>query len=62
MYANGVCKNCYLSDYHKVKRLSKKIEKQRLKAEKALLTGKKQRERKPKMKADETISTAKTAV
>ncbi len=43
MYANGVCKNCYLSDYHKQKRLAKKSEKQKLKAERALLLGKKLR-------------------
>jgi hypothetical protein len=55
MYANGVCKNCYLSEYHKAKRLEKKNEKMRLKAEKALLTGKKQRERKPKTKANAPI-------
>jgi hypothetical protein len=48
LYSKGVCKNCYLSKYHKGRRQEKKVEKQRLKAEKALLSGKKPRERKPK--------------
>lgn len=33
LYARGVCKNCYLSLYHKEKRLEKRRIKQMLKAE-----------------------------
>jgi hypothetical protein len=55
MYSKGICKNCYLSKYHKGRRQEKKIEKQKLKAEKALLSGKKPRDRKTKAKANTTL-------
>jgi len=32
MYSKGLCKNCYLSGYHKVKRQTKREEKRKLKA------------------------------
>jgi len=34
MYSKGLCKNCYLSTYHKAKRQIKREEKRRLKAAK----------------------------
>lgn len=37
LYAKGVCKNCYLSIYHKDKRLEKRRAKLALKAEVAKL-------------------------
>jgi hypothetical protein len=63
MYAKGICKNCYLSGYHKHKRHAKKVEKQRIKAEKALLSGKKQRARKsktPTMDSNEASTSGRT--
>jgi hypothetical protein len=34
MYSKGLCKNCYLSVYHKAKRQVKREEKQKIKAAK----------------------------